>query len=213
MKHAKLFLLSAVIAVFFVVVTAGHVLAMTPEQQVLYDAWYRARFGIPASSGMPPQPTPAQPDPAQPSVPRPVLPQTPAKGTIQSVQPNAFEQGMLTLLNEQREKSKCGPVRLDPYISAVARVKAEDMINNNYYGHGSSYGYSGTLLSHFGISVRLSRENICQASTFGMAHNVFMGSTSHRENMLKPWWTGVGIGVVKKPGSSLYYVVEIFVQK
>ncbi len=56
-------------------------------------------------------------------------------------------------------------------------------------------------------------ENICQASSAQMAQNTFMGSRDHRENMLKPYWNEVGIGVTKKPGSSLYYVVEILVQR
>ena len=168
--------------------------AMTPEQQQAYDAWYQARFG-----------TPSQPST---SVTRPVR----QAGSIEPVEPSAFERGVFELLNSQRIASGVAPLRLDPKLVAVARVKGEDMVENNYYGHGSSYGYSGSMLKYFGIDVRLSRENICQASSALMAHNSFMGSSSHRDNMLKPYWTSVGIGVVKKPGSSLYYVVEIFVQ-
>ncbi len=213
MKSVRTLILAIVIVFVSLALNAGHAFAMTPEQRVLYDAWYQARFGTPTSQPVPSQPAPSQPAPAPPATPQPTTPPTVSGGSIQPVQPNALEQGILDLLNQQRVKSGFAPVRLDAYISAVARVKAEDMIKNNYYGHGSSYGYSGTMLGYFGISVRLSRENICQANSAQVAHNQFMGSSSHRENMLKAWWTDVGISVVRKPGSSLYYVVEIFVQK
>ena len=196
MKQIRLVLFSLVL--FALLVSAGgQAYAMTPEQQVAYDAWYQARFGKPAV------PTTPEPSPGP----------APKKGYIQPVEPNAFEKQMVSILNAERAKTGLKPVKLDPQLVAVARVKGEDMVKNNYYGHGSSYGYSGSMLSYFGISTRLSRENICQAFSAQMAHNTFMGSTSHKQNMLKPYWDEVGIGVVKKPGSSLYYVVEIFVQR
>lgn len=199
------YVLFSLVLVALLFSAGGQAYAMTPEQQAAYNAWYEARFGKPpATQPETPQPTPETPAPT---------PSAPKKGSIQPVQPNAFETQMVAILNAERARLGLKPVTLDPQLVAVARVKAEDMIKNNYYGHGSSYGYSGSMLNYFGISVRLSRENICQASTPQMAHNIFMGSKSHKENMLKPYWDEVGIGVVKKPGSSLYYVVEIFVQR
>jgi len=209
MKNARIIVSTIVIVFVLLATSAGHAFAMTPEQQAMYDAWYQARFGVAPSHSAPAEPAPSQPSPSQPAQ----QPPKTAGGSIQPVQPNAFEQGVLDLLNQQRAKSGLAPVKLDPHVSAVARVKAEDMIKNNYYGHGSSYGYSGSMLQYFGIYVKLSRENICQAATAQSAHNTWMGSSSHKDNMLKAWWTDVGIGVARKPGSSLYYVVEIFVQK
>jgi len=201
------YVLFSLVLVSLLFCAGGQAYAMTPEQQAAYNAWYEARFGpIPQTPTQPETPKPAPETPAP-------TPSAPKKGSIQPVQPNAFETQMVALLNAERAKIGLKPVKLDPQLVAVARVKAEDMIKNNYYGHGSSYGYSGSMLSYFGISVKLSRENICQASTAQMAHNTFMGSKSHKENMLKAYWEEVGIGVVKKPGSSLYYVVEIFVQR
>lgn len=202
------FVLFSLVLVALLFSAGGQAYAMTPEQQAMYDAWYQARFGTPAT---PQTPTPTQPETPQTPAPNPGT--APKKGSIQPVEPNVFETQMVALLNAERAKLGLKPVKLDPQLVAVARVKGEDMIKNNYYGHGSSYGYSGSMLSYFGITTRLSRENICQASTAQMAHKTFMGSKSHKENMLEAYWNEVGIGVVKKPGSSLYYVVEIFVQR
>ena len=195
MKRLRILILALTLLSVLSVTSARHAYAMTPQQQASYDAWYQARFGAPAAPSAPTPSTPA------------------SKGSIQPVEPNAFERGILDLLNKERAKSGLSPIKLDPQLVAVARVKGEDMVKNNYYGHGSSYGYSGSMLGYFGISVKLSRENICQASSAQMAHNSFMGSSDHKANMLKPWWTDAGIGVVRKPGSSLYYVVDIFVQR
>ncbi len=205
MKQARI--LALLLAVAFVLISSGQALAaMTPEQQAMYNEWYLARFGrLPSTS----DPAPTQPEPTPtPSNP----PSGASKGKIAPVEPSAFEQEVFQLINQERVKIGLKPLKLNPYVSAVARVKADDMIKNNYYAHGSSYGYSGSMLSYFGVSVNLSRENICQAYNAQGAHKSFMGSTSHRENMLKAYWEEVGIGVIKKPGSQLYYVVEIFVR-
>ncbi|MGI6644037.1 MAG: CAP domain-containing protein [Bacillota bacterium] len=207
MKRIRI--LAVLIAIAAVLLSGGQAFAMTPEQQALYDAWYQARFGrLPASS----TPSPSQPGPSTPAKPSTPAPSNPSKGTISPVEANDFEKEILRLLNQERVKTGLKPLTMNPYVAAVARVKAEDMIENNYYAHGSSYGYSGNMLAYFGVSVNLSRENICQAYSALGAHNAFMGSKSHRDSMLKAYWEEVGIGVVRKPGSQVYYVVEIFVR-
>ncbi|HHY45439.1 MAG TPA: hypothetical protein GX512_07005 [Firmicutes bacterium] len=206
MKRVRI--LAVLLAIAFILLSGGQAFAaMTPEQQALYDEWYLARFGrLPASSPA----APTQPEtPQQPTTPPA---SSPSKGKIAPVEASAFEQEILRLINQERVKIGLKPLKMNPYVAAVARVKAEDMIQNNYYAHGSSYGYSGTMLSYFGVSVSLSRENICQATSALGAHNAFMGSKSHKENMLKAYWEEVGIGVVRKPGTQIYYVVEIFVK-
>jgi len=119
MKNARIIVSTIVIVFVLLATSAGHAFAMTPEQQAMYDAWYQARFGVSPSHAVPVEPAPSQPSPSQPAQ----QPPKTAGGSIQPVQPNAFEQGVLDLLNQQRAKSGLAPVKLDPYVSAVARFK------------------------------------------------------------------------------------------
>ncbi len=187
------------------------VLALSAEDQKAYEDWYRARFGTyPVQT-----PDQGQGDTGSGNGSAPGGGTRP--GTLQPATPTAFEQGVLDLLNQERARNGLAPVKMDPYLVQVARIKGQDMVKNGYYGHHSpTYGYSSSLLSTFGIQYRQSRENLTVAGTPAIAHESWRSSQSHRENMLKPYWTHVGIGVTPRGGSSSYhgyYVVEIFVQR
>lgn len=231
------------VATLLIVLFAGNAAvaaAMSPEDQQAYNEWYLARFGrLPGQEPAPVNPSP-QPQPSDPGGTisdddkaaydawyearfgsRPQNPSTgyspapPAK--IQPAEPTAFERQVVELLNQERVKRGLRPVEIDPYLVQAARIKGQDMVRYGYYGHQSpTYGYSSGLLAALGISCRQSRENLCVAGTPLMAHESWMSSPSHRDNMLKPFWTHVGVGVVsRETGSSMYgyYVVEIFIQR
>lgn len=184
-----------------VVLVPAVAMAMSPEDQEAYNQWYSARFGI---------------LPGGTTAPSTGVPQIPSsQGKIQPAEPTAFEKQVVELLNQERVRRGLQPVQLDPYLVQAARIKGQDMVKYGYYGHQSpTYGYSSGLLSSLGIPYKQSRENLCVAGTPLMAHQSWMSSPSHRDNMLKPYWTHVGVGVVSRgTGSYLYgyYVVEIFV--
>jgi uncharacterized protein YkwD len=189
-----------ILSLLFLLGTTPKAMAMTPEEQKAYDQWYQARFGTPAPSQQPPSSTPTQP------------PQT-----VQPAQPTAMETGVLGLLNVERAKHHLQPVQMDPYLVQLARLKGQDMVANNYYGHFSpTYGYSYNLLSRYHIPFKRSSENLTVAGSALGAHTSWLGSEPHYEKMLKPYWTHVGIGFVRRPGASLaygYYVIELFVER
>lgn len=116
------------------------------------------------------------------------------------------------LLNEFRVKNGIPPVEIDMEIVRVARMKAQDMVDNDYFSHVSpTYGSVGQMLSSNGISYSRAGECLARAGTITKAHLLLEYSTKgHREIMLRPDYTKVGIGVVKEKYSVT--LVEIFVK-
>ncbi|MBH0169831.1 MAG: CAP domain-containing protein [Bacillota bacterium] len=109
----------------------------------------------------------------------------------------AQEKQMLNLVNQEREKQGLPALKADPELTKVARVKAKDMIDNNYFDHNSpTYGSPFDMMKKFGVEYNTAGENLAGNSSVDGAHTSLMNSQGHRENILKSEYTSVGIGVV-----------------
>ncbi|MFC7370110.1 CAP domain-containing protein [Fictibacillus iocasae] len=110
----------------------------------------------------------------------------------------ADEQQMLDLVNQEREKAGLPALKADMELTKVARVKAQDMIDNNYFDHNSpTYGSPFDMMKKFGIEYQTAGENLAGNSSVEGAHEGLMNSQGHRENILKSDYTNVGIAVVE----------------
>jgi len=143
------------------------------------------------------------PPPSQPP-PQP-LPQAPAELT--SAEARLFE-----LINSARTGEGVQPVVIDLKLVEIARLKANDLIKNNYFGHISpTYGSPGQMLRSFGVSFTSAGENLAKAGDVYKAHMLLLNSTKgHREILLGPDYSKVGVAVV--PQGNYVIVVELFVQ-
>lgn len=144
----------------------------------------------------PSQPT-TQPAPSQPS-PQPAPSQP---GTQPATQPSnvsvADEQAMLNLINKERAAAGLQPLSYDAKLTELARLKAQDMITNNYFSHTSpTYGSPFDMMKKAGVTYRYAGENLAGAPDVNTAHKNLMNSPGHKANILKPEYTKVGIGVV-----------------
>jgi len=157
----------------------------------------------PAPPAVNPTPPPGQETPEDQSVP----PQPPAPAGL-----SASEAGLYELINSARSGEGIRPVEIDMRIVEVARLKARDMIENNYFGHSSpTYGSPGQMLRKFGINFRSAGENLCKAGDVYKAHMLLLNSAKgHREIMLDPDYTKVGVAVV--PQGSYVLIAELFVE-
>ena len=45
------------------------------------------------------------------------------------------EEEILNLINEQRTKNGLNVLQIDPEVQKVAKIKAQDMVDNNYFSH------------------------------------------------------------------------------
>lgn len=175
--------------------------------KLTYDtmvAKYKAKInGVPAPAPTPapapaPAPTPA-PTPTPAPAPAPGPAPAPAPAPVPAPTPGltAEEQQMVDLVNQERIKAGVAPLKVDMRLVQSARLKSQDMIDKNYFDHtsptwgafhipirqavGNDYGYLG--------------ENLAGAPTLTMAHNGLMNSSGHRQNILNPKYTHIGIGI------------------
>ena len=165
--------------------------------------------------GYPSSPAPGQPYRPLPTPPsRPTPPTPPVQQPIQPVQPGVGDQAMqmVDLVNQQRARAGLAPLKADPTLMELARKKAQDMVNNAYFAHQSpTYGSVFDMLAKAGISYRGAGENLAKASSVSSAMAALMRSPSHRQNILTPGWTNIGIGVV--PSNGGVTVCQIFIAR
>lgn len=121
------------------------------------------------------------------------------------------EEEMLRLLNAERIKRGLNPLKVDMEITKAARLKSQDMIDNNYFSHHSpTYGNPFDMMRQFDIPYIYAGENLAGNSTIQGAHTSLMSSQGHRDNILHPNFTHIGIGV--REGSTYgKMVTQLFV--
>ncbi len=123
------------------------------------------------------------------------------------------EQETLNLINAQRTKNGLTALKIDNEVQRVARIKAQDMVDNNYFSHNSpTYGSPFDMLKSFKISYKTAGENIAGNSSNSGAVNAWMNSSGHKANILNSSFNYTGIGVVKSPKYGKMYV-QMFIGK
>ena len=107
------------------------------------------------------------------------------------------EQEMLGLLNQERTSRGLPALALDPRVLPVARQHSLEMFRLKYFGHQSPVlGSPFDRLMGAQISYTRAGENLAYAHSVAIAHRGLMESQGHRENILRPEFTRVAIGVV-----------------
>ena len=120
----------------------------------------------------------------------------------------ANEVKLVELVNSARANAGLAPLAIDVDLSYVARVKSQDMHDNKYFSHTSpTYGSPFDMMKKFGIQYRSAAENIARTSSVESAHNGFMNSEGHRNNIMNPRFTHIGIGIYNG------YYTQMFIQK
>lgn len=168
---------------------------------------------VPVSPGNPSLPENNSPSPGQPSSPSPSPspspsePEVPAGLTSQEAQ--AF-----ALLNAFRAENNLPPLAIHPELVKVARLKAQDIVENNYFSHVSpTYGSIGQMLRSAGISYSSAAENLSKAGNINQAHLQLVYSTQgHRQIMLSPNYNYVGIGVLPLKNVPGIIMVQLFIK-
>ena len=122
-----------------------------------------------------------------------------------------YEAEVVRLVNEARKKEGLSPLTHDWELSRVARYKSQDMKDNKYFAHQSpTYGSPFEMIKAFGISYKSAGENIAKGQRTPQAvFNSWMNSSGHRQNILNPNYTRIGVGYVKDGN----YWTQIFIRK
>ena len=121
------------------------------------------------------------------------------------------EQELFILINSEREKNNLPKFEIDEKLQNVAKLKAEDLVKNNYFSHISpTYGTPYEMLKSYNISYKTGSENIAGNSSIQSAFESFMQSEPHKNNILSNEYNYTGIAVV----DSIAYgkiIVEFFI--
>lgn len=126
---------------------------------------------------------------------------------------NSDEKEVFDLINKQRTNNGLDALKNDSEIQRVARIKAQDMVDNNYFSHTSpTYGSPFNMLKSFKISYKTAGENIAGNSSNSSAVTAWMNSSGHKANILNSNFNYTGIGVVNSPKYGKMYV-QLFIGK
>jgi len=148
----------------------------------------------PGNQDQTPAPTPSPaptPKPEQTPTPAPNSAPVDVKGLT------ADEQKRVNLVNQERAKQGLKPLQVDMQLVKLARMKSQDMIDKNYFGHQSpTYGSPFDMMKSAGVSFKTADENLAGAGSVEVAHQNLMNSSGHRANILNKDYTHIGIGIV-----------------
>jgi len=113
------------------------------------------------------------------------------------------------LLNRSRVEEGLDPLAWSAALADVGEAYATEMYLGGFFSHDSTVtGNVAVRVKKAGIPYRVLGENLALAATPKAVHDGLMASRGHRENILRPEFTRVGIGVVAGPLGLM--VVEVF---
>jgi hypothetical protein len=134
---------------------------------------------------------------------------TPSDELIASILPGS----VVALTNEERADLNLGSLRANSLLNRAAQMKADDMAAKSYYAHVSP---DGTIppywLNKVGYKYQIMGENlVIDRENSEQVVSAWMGSPTHRENMLNPQMTEIGVGVAfgSYKGRDTIYVVQM----
>ena len=115
-----------------------------------------------------------------------------------ALEPDAVaERQLFDLVNEERAKIGLTTLIWDDRLVPVARAHSQEMFRHKYFSHESPVaGSPFDRLKAAGITYTRAGENLAYAQSVAIAHRALMDSPGHRENILRPEFTRIGIGVI-----------------
>ncbi|MFX0559986.1 SafA/ExsA family spore coat assembly protein [Tepidibacillus infernus] len=125
----------------------------------------------------------------------------------------SIEHQVIQLVNQERQKAGLKPLRANWQLSRVARHKSQDMRDQHYFSHISpTYGSPFDMMRAYRISFSYAGENIAMGQTTAwQVMKGWMGSSGHRQNILNPNFTEIGVGYAEG-GTGKYYWTQMFIR-
>jgi hypothetical protein len=124
----------------------------------------------------------------------------------------AGEQQLVQLVNAERAQQGLGALDVDSRLTEIARKHSELMSDRGMLSHQ----FSGepdvrARVATTGMRFNFSGENVAYDSSIESAHVGLMHSPKHRENILRPQFNTIGIGIVRK--GNVLYVTQDFAER
>ncbi len=123
---------------------------------------------------------------------------------------DAFISEVIEIVNKHRISNGLRPLSRSAGLTEVAKFRAEDMADNNYFSHISPYyGEMTDLYDKFDITWSYCGENIaCGQRNPQDVTESWMNSSGHRENILDTDYKYIGVGVARNSNGTYYWVLE-----
>ncbi|MFI9590099.1 CAP domain-containing protein [Nonomuraea sp. NPDC052265] len=157
-----------------------------------------------------PSPTPTAPGTPKPTPTTSATPAPKPSGPAGAVG-TAEENEVLRLVNAERAKGDCKPLKHDAQLRAAAFGHSSDMAAKDYFDHTSKDGRS------FMDRIRAAgftggtafAENIAYGqSTPASVMNSWMNSSGHRANIMNCRYTVIGVGAAKNAQGRIYWTQD-----
>ena len=121
------------------------------------------------------------------------------------------EKQLFELVNEERSQRGLLALAWDDRLLPVARAHSEEMFKLKYFSHQSPVaGSPFDRLKAAGITYSRAGENLAYAQSVAIAHRALMDSPGHRENILRPEFVRIAIGVISA-GAYGRMVTQLFI--
>ena len=132
----------------------------------------------------------------------------------------AAELQVLDLINLLRMEHGRAPLEWDAALTDLAYARNNDMIARRYFSHDipdigfAPFWLKSQLPRALGAGENLGVSDEPNSLVVGSLYNSWVASPTHLENMLRPQWNRIGIGLVEVPGYvpgvTLKYVTQVF---
>lgn len=125
-----------------------------------------------------------------------------------NVDVNAYVNQVFAIVNQRRAEAGVPALTLNSTLCANAAVRAQELVSN--MSHTRPDG--SDCFSAITISYSCAGENLCAGyGTPENAMNAWMNSEGHRNNILNPSFTNIGIGLYYNPDTDYkYHWIQIF---
>ncbi len=124
----------------------------------------------------------------------------------------AAEQELFRLANQERTRAGLHAYSSDERLNRAARAHSQEMAKQKQVGQAlPGESRLRQRLVQTGLKFSQAAENITLASSAAQAHQLFLGSAAHRENILDSQYDTLGVAVARR-GDQLY-VTQDFVRR
>lgn len=150
-----------------------------------------------------PSPTPSPtPTPTPTPTPKPSPKSTPPKSPAPAPPGGSTAAQVISLVNSERAKAGCGPLRDDAQLRTAAQGHSDDMARRDFFSHTNPDGADpGKRTTAAGYRWSTYGENIAKGQrTAAQVMDSWMKSQGHRENILNCSFKDIGVGIHQGAG-------------
>lgn len=163
---------------------------------------------------------PAPPPPPPPPPPAPTATAVPAQPSgpwgLDASPMDAMSQALFNATNARRAASGLAPLRVNGWLIGIARIRSADMAQHNYFAHTSPVtgDTAFSLMDTHAVPYAWAGENLAKnnypaGEAVAVADDALWNSPPHRENILNPNYTDMGIALVTD-GAGMHYFTIVF---